>query len=335
MISRFFDKIKEKTASGSLYIGVTVMIVAYIAVLVCVNLYQLYSLNIKAQLICDTIADGAAVAGQITSGFDENLAKQKALDLYEANKTDGMEHSYSIAIERQESGQYAGCMKIEVSYRISSNAFGINFLNSFSNENANSHYIATAKATAIAKTHTFSGSWLRESFLYNNEQPFPVGIEPTNPGNRNKFWTSIFIGNYLSPKDNPIYSQGNDLCVRRLVYDYLMFHSVSDDVWKNNESLSDIYTAYNSNLSDSNSQWSRVNSDPEEILSHVNEGKPTLILCKYGEKYQCYIVSPEKNLEVGQIAVAYTNESSRANFEKIDWQDFCDTHSDIIIITTD
>lgn len=335
MMNVIRKKLCEKDANGTLYLGIVIMIVAFVVVLVCVNLFQMYTTHARAQLICDTIADGAAVAGQTTNGYFVDRAISAAEEIFQKNKIDGTLQNYSINItnDYDDNGQYTGYKLITVTYSLSTRAYGTSFLNNYSSNTLSSHYTANAKAVVKAKATIQQNTWITSSYALNPNAPLP--FPTTTPGARAGGYATWLIDYHLCPQQNTIYTLGGDHEAYCLLFDYLKCMAVPVEGWRNAASLRIMHNNYTSGIFDT-SIWTEMNN-PETIQMAADTGKPTIILCKENltGDYQCYIVVPQKNaIAPGHITVAYANWFKCSNYDVLDWNDFCSKHSNIIAITT-
>lgn len=323
-------KLKEKRASGSVYLGLVLMIVAFVAVLVCVNLFQLYGVHTKAQLISDTIADGAAVAGRVNLTFDESIAKEMAKQIFDANISENTDGSYTIDIseELDSWGRSTGYYLIKTSCTISANSYGHSFfLSSLGNDSEHkSSYTATANSTVRCKLAVTSDTYLKKSYYY--EKDAYLGFATTTSGNRFGGYVSWLIKYYLSPEYNPIYlsndSAFNSMCFLIDYYkcmdfetEYFAFDSIKE--------LHQRIKAYG--IGDAT-----LHSSATQIQMAADEGRPTVIVCRNKQNpeiYEFYVVVPQNAaLLPNQIVVAHANGYNQ-NYQIIDWNDFCSNHTEI------
>lgn len=335
MMSTIRKKLCEKDANGTIYLGIVIMIVAFVIVLVCVNLFQLYTTHTRAQLICDAIADGAAVAGQTSNGYFVDRAESAAEAIFQKNKIDGTLQNYSISItnEYDDRGQYTGYKFVTVTYSLSTRAYATSFLNNYSSNALSGHYTANAKAVVKAKATIQQNTWITSSYALNPNAP--LSFPTTVPGTRAGGYATWLIDYHLCPQINPIYTLGRDDDVYCLLFDYLKCMAVPVEDWRNAASIQIMHNNYTSGIFDT-SLWTETNS-PEALQMAADNGKPAIILCKENitGDYQCYIVVPQKNaIALGHIAVAYTNWFKCSNYDVLNWSDFCAEHSNIIAITT-
>lgn len=333
------NKLREKRGSGSVYFGIVLIIVAFIAMLVCINLFQLYGVHARAQLVSDTIADGAAIAGRTNLTFNESIAKEAAEEIFEANKQyipDNSSISYTIDISEELNSQGAstGYYIIKTSCTLSVDTYGHNFfLSSLGGEPTHkTKYRATENSTVRCKLAVASDTFLDESYYYDREAY--LGFATSTSGNRFGGYVSWLIKYYLSPEYNSIYLSNNtsfnSFCLlldyyKCMGYDieHFDFNSVKEFHWR---------------LSNYNNSGAHYYTSASQIQMAADQGKPTVIVCRNArssEIYEFYIVVPQNTtLLPNQIVVAHANGFNQ-NYQIIDWNEFCDQHTEIFAFSED
>lgn len=324
-------KLKEKRASGSVYLGLVLMLVAFVAVLVCVNLFQLYGIHTRAQLISDTIADGAAIAGCVNLTFDESIAKETAEQIFQANISENTNGSYTIEVneELDSWGQSTGYYIVKTTCTISAQSYGHSFfLSSLGNDSSHkSSYTATASSTVRCKLAVTSNSYLKKSYYY--EKDAYLDFATTTSKNRTGAYVSWLIKFYLSPEYNPIYlsndSAFNSMC---FLIDYYKCMGFETEYF----AFDSIKELHQRTKTFGIGNDATIHNTATSLQMAADEGKPTVILCRdkqNPEIYEFYVVVPQNNtLLPNQIVVAHANGYNQ-NYQIIDWNDFCSNHIEI------
>lgn len=181
----------------------------------CINLFQLYGKHAKTQLICDAIADGAAVAGLTPAGFDETRMKEAARKIAEYNGLTNMDYTIDVDDEKDKHGNYTGNKLITVDIRIRGDYYGSQYLG------LTNHFSIKAHSVVRAEVDVTNYSLLQTSY-YDISATTPPFVTTTQ-GTRNPFFNKWLIGYYLCPQHNPIYVSQNEVShAHKLLYDYLL-----------------------------------------------------------------------------------------------------------------
>lgn len=311
--------LRSRKASAAVYLGIAIMLVALVAIIVCINYYSLYSTHLKAQLICDTIADGAAIAGQTVSGYDEDKVREVAEKLFENNKMDGVQQTYTLEIKDVPN---ANEKLIVVEMKTEASFYGAKFLDIGELFNANTRSVVQVKYSVIADT------WIQESFYNrpNDKLTFAASIE----GNRNASYINWLVEYYLNPEKNPLYLfQNSAPRSHYLIYDYIKCMGLKPgdpktlSEWKNYFASQDAKDA----------GWI-VGADPTALQAEAELGKPVLIIqtMKDGTENFFIVVPQRQVLPEGYIAVAYANHGT-TNYKAMCWSDLLLDESSVIAVT--
>lgn len=331
---RITSLLSDKKASGSIYLGFMIMIVAFVAILVCVNLFQLYTLNTQVQIISDAIADGAASAGLTMFSFDETKMREAANEIFKYNDSiSGLDLNYSISVENEvdRNGHSTNNKLITVEVFGRKQAFNSGLIEAFTNADADNEYAAMGRAVVRAEVKTVENSWIDDTILKKPES-YELPFAPTEIGKRNANYVNWLVDYYLCPAYNPVYQKPETSVITRadwLLYDYLVCMGIPGmraDFGNFSHVLEDLIT---NQPSATFSNWVRF-ANVKDIQKNADAGKPTIIICEtlHGQ-WETYIVVPQKNtLQDGEIAVAYANEK-RSNYNVLNWNEFCKVHQNI------
>lgn len=331
--------IGNKHGSGSIYLGFMIMIIAFVAILVCINLFQLYTLNTQVQIISDAIADGSASAGLNMFSFDETRMRTAAERIFQENNKllDNAFLSYTIQTtnEKDKDGNITNNKLITVEVYGRTEAFNSGLISSFTRNNADSSYSAKARSVVRAEVKIIQNTWITETLLSKGEY-YELPFATTEYGKRNPNYTNWLIDYYLCPGYNPIYKKSEHSTITKanhLLYDYCKGMGIPGLVYgdfKNDLSiiLSDLKTNQYSGFG----TWTKFTS-ASTLQSNADAGRPTVIICetKLGQP-EAYIVVPQKNaLTTNQFAVAYANNTC-SNYEIKDWEEFHASHQFVFAI---
>lgn len=336
--------LKGKKAGAYIYLGAVFMIVGFIATLACMHFFEMYVSRTRAQLVCDTIADGAAVAGQSHIGFSISSAEAMAEELFERNVTDS-NASYDIEIvdETDSYGNPTGDKLVKVF--LTSTRYPI--LNGGLLKRA---YTVNANATVKVKV-TYDQDYVLELSYWGNRYYDSVPFATTTPGNRNPAYVSWLINFYLNPEFSILYQQGGTLEANNydnnsfFLFDYLRLmavdlgpdgrtYHVDDPVSGSNwssitpglpnfgafpgeSSTTTLRHEIETNGALPYPGWTREN-DIAAIQQKANEGKPAILFAMSGlrRRLHAYVVVPQNgSLPDGCVAVAYAdNIGQRSNY---------------------
>lgn len=284
----FISKIKNQRGSSSMMLCMSLTLLCCVAIIVVINLFQMYSLNIKAQTVCDSIADGAAVAGQNPTGFDRDAAKKVANDLVVANN---MGTAPVITFSEELSGGYpTGYELVTVNYKAKTRLYSAD---SFSVD----QFTVSGHSVVRAEVPNDAENWIPRSFFRESYREVP--FTTTGAGKRNPAYVTWFIKYYLCPQYNPVYqpsgvlSKGNEF-----IYDYLRCMGLSSteitplpsDQWLDYFVMS--------------GGW-HLETEVDAIKSAANSGQPVVMLSIQGYDLDMCAVVPETSLtKADEIATA-------------------------------
>lgn len=332
MLKSIRSIITNKQAGASVYLCVILMLMAFLVITICINVFQMYSVDVRAQLISDVIADGSAVAGQTPLGFDEARMLAAAETIFNSNNSiDDITLDYNISVaDELINGSPTGYKLITVTVSGRSNHYFTALIDFFksSNEETPQSFDVHAKSVVRAKVENSAASVLQQSYYEGGRHSLPaVDITTTAPGNRIASYSTWLIEYYLCPEFNPIYQPGLSATPKsgHLLLDYLKHmglysepHSAESILTGAGQAAFASY-AFNSNASASN------------IQAKANAGEVMFFVCRNAQTgaAEIYIVVPAKfDIGDGAIAVAYANQDTD-NYKIIDLDTFKTTHSDL------
>ena len=331
----FKSVLSSKRASGSIYLGFMIMIIAFVAILVCVNLFQLYTLNTQVQIISDAIADGSASAGLTMLSFDETKMRKAADDIFDYNNLPGLFMTYSISVENEidEEGTPTNNKLITVEVFGRKQAFNRGLISVFTNVVADNEYAAKGRSVVRAEVKTLENSWIEETLLKKPEN-YQLPFVPTEPKNRNANYVNWLIDYYLCPEYNPVYQKPDSAIFTRadwLLYDYITCMGITG-MSPEFRNFSYILEDLKTNQPTGFGSWTRFNN-AGDMQANAEQGKPTIIICETPLGLQeVYIIVPQKNrLQPGEFAAAYANNTN-SNYEVMQWDDFCATHQHVFAL---
>lgn len=346
-----FRLLKNKNAGAYIYLGAVFMIVGFIATLACMHFFEMYVSRTRAQLICDAIADGAAVAGQSHIGFSESRAESMANKLFAKNSASAdADFTMEIVDETDSHGNPTGDKLIKVYYTSTRDPI----LNGGLLRRA---YTVHANATVKVKITYEQQYVLSESYwgnAYYNSVPFAT----TTPGNRNPAYVSWLINFYLNPEYSEMYMQSWTNALNRdvnsfFLFDYFRLMAIDLGPGGVTCHIDDYTSLGNSGMPglpggsglpglgggtgtsggqtlrkeiENNGNlpfpgWTPV-SGAQNIQSIANTGKPVVIFTVGNSQrtMRAYVVVPQNgNLPDGCIAVAYFDEQGqKSNYEVYD-----------------
>ncbi len=325
--------LSSKEGSGTLYLGLAVLGLAFASVVFCVSLYQLYTYDMRAQLICDSIADAAAVAGQTPEGFDDSISKQTAKDVYNRNIVSlksGTRTQYTINIQDEKlyNGVKTGYKIITVHVSINSNALMAKLFKNSERLDSKATAVVRAKiVTSEVHWMNWTGYNMTISQFYRkaNDEGYPI-LDSRSP-----IYLKYIINSILHPSKNQTYDLLSPTGYEPIeeayfINDYLSFLKVVDFEKGMPEKIVpefvlDNYGAY--------AVWRR-SFDPVELQAAANEGKPVIVYIYNAEDdaYASYMVIPCQGIMPnGCIAVAYTNYTGRSNYDELQWSDLDNGHN--------
>lgn len=323
--------IANKRGSGSIYLGFMIMIIAFVAILVCVNLFQLYTLNTQVQVISDAIADGSASAGLTMFAFDETEMRLAAEKIFDYNNTlNGITLTYTIqAVEEKDSeGHTTNNKLITVEVLGRTEAFNSGLISAFTKNKHDDTYLAKGKSTVRAEVKVIQNTWITETLLKKGEL-YELPFATTDATNRNPNYTNWVIDYFLCPEYNPIYQKADNTSVTKanhFLYDYSMCMGIAGLVKSDFYDLSLILEDLKTNQFFGYGTWTHYSS-AAELQSNADTGRPTVIICetRHGQP-EVYVVVPQKNsISSNQVAVAYANNTN-SNYKIIEWNEFLSTH---------
>lgn len=332
MLKTIRAMVTNKQAGASVYLGVILMLIAFLVITICINTFQMYSVDVRAQLISDVIADGSAVAGQTPLGFDEVRMTAAAARIFSHNNTfDDITLAYEIsAADEIVDGSPTGYKLITVVVSGHSNHYFTAIIDFFNgdDEDAVQSFDVYAKSVVKAKVGNSASSVLQQSYYEGNRHNLPaVDITTTTPGNRITSYSTWLMEYYLCPEFNSIYQPGLSATPKsgHLLLDYLKHmglysepHSAESILTGPGQAAFASYT-FNSNASAS------------DIQAKANAGEVMFFVCRNTQTgaAEIYIVVPTKSdIDDGAIAVAYANQET-ANYKVINLEAFKTTHSDL------
>lgn len=334
MLKRFRSTLGNKQAGATVYLGVVLMLMAFLVITICINVFQMYSIDVRAQLISDAVADGSAVAGQTPLGFDDVRMRTAASKIFDLNNTlSDATLSYDIEVTDEiVDGSYTGYKLVTVTVSGYSNYFYTDIVDFFdgSDDTMSEAFSVNAKSVVKAKAETTITNTLSQSFYENGRHLLPdVGIITTTPGNRLASYTTWLIDFYLCPEYNPIYQSTSSGTSKNghLLLDYLKHMGLYSEPYSAESILTGPgRTAFSSYA---------VSGDitATEMQSKANSGEVVFIACRdVGTgAAEIYIVIPSKSaLEDNCIAVAFANTAAD-NYKIINYEDFKTTHTEISV----
>lgn len=204
----FLRKIRnEKRGNGIVCLSMVILILIFISVFVIINLLHLYLAKNKLQLVGDTIADGAAVAGLNPQGFSETDVIHMAHQILEKNRNNDSKQNpdymkmhiekINVKAEKDSDNQETGNYIVRVDMKATLGTLATNLLNL-----SDKTHIKTS-STVLVKPKEIHNMWLQSSFVWNQNDNVP--FTTTYPGKRNPQYVNWFIFNYLHPSENPLY----------------------------------------------------------------------------------------------------------------------------------
>lgn len=324
--------IGNKRAGVSIYLGVILMLIAFLVIAICINIFQMYSIDVRVQLICDVVADGSAIAGQTPLGFDEERTKMAADKIFGLNNTlSDAELDYEIQITDEViDGSPTGNKLVSVQVFGRSNYFYTEILDFFDGKSdvLAKTFSVSAKSVVKAIVKTEITSVLTESYFEGKRYQLPtVGIITTTPGNRLASYSTWLIDYYLCPEYNPIYQPSSPGAAKsgHFLLDYLKHMGLYSEPFSAESILSgDGQSFFLSYIA-------AFDTNAASIQSKANAGEVMFFACRNNESgaAELYIVVPAKtNLDEGCIAVAYANSETN-NYHVLKLDDFMATHSNV------
>ena len=144
--------ISNNRGGASVYFGVVLMLMSFLVIAICINTFQMYQSDVRAQLICDAIADGSAMAGETPIGFDKIRVYKAADEIFSYNcPDDSYEYQISIDAEYKE-GQPTGYQLITVVLKTRKNLFFTSIIDFFRRQDAMAkNYDIVARAVVRAE----------------------------------------------------------------------------------------------------------------------------------------------------------------------------------------
>lgn len=332
MASMIHKVLCNKKANATVYYCVVLMLMAFLVLTVCINIFRMYSMDVRIQLISDAISDGAAVYGQTPIGFDENRTIRAAEELFQINKLDGINLSYDITVDDEIiNGSNTGDKIVTVTVTGQADHIFTDFINFLSDPNNPAPGTFQIKAKSVVKVDVMveAGAALSQSYYEAGRHDLPLGdFITTTPGNRNASYITWLMEYYLSPEYNPIYQPDgvtNATKGGHLLLDYIKHMGLSAEPYSPESLVSGSGTAaYSSYSFDQNATAAQI----QEV---ADAGEIMFITCRDSASSdpEVYIVVPAKSiLETNEISVAYANKTTD-NYKVIDWDEFKATHTSI------
>lgn len=329
--------VANKRASGSIYLGFMIMIIAFVAILVCINLFQLYTLNTQVQVISDAIADGSASAGLTMFAFDETEMRLAADKIFQYNDTlNGVALNYTIRVvdEKDDEGHTTNNKLITVEVFGRTQAFNSGLISAFTKNQHDDTYLAKGKSTVRAEVKVIENTWITETLL-NKGELYELPFATTDVNSRNPNYTNWVIDYFLCPQYNPIYQKAENTSITKanhFLYDYSKCMGIAGLVNGDFYDLSGILSDLKTNQFHGYGTWTHYSS-AADLQANADAGRPTVIICetRYGQP-EVYVVVPQKNaISSTQVAVAYANNTN-SNYEVIEWNYFLSTHQHVFAL---
>lgn len=332
MFVRIRSVLCNKKAGASVYLGVVLMLLAFVVVTICINVFQMYSMDLQAQLISDCIADGAAIAGQTPLGFDESRALSAAQEIFDYNNCiQNNTYIFNITItDETANGIATGDKLISVTVSGQSNYVFADILKSFTDdaETINEDFAVRATSVVKAEAENAITSILMQSYFIGGRYEIPVvDIPTTSPGNRLSSYPTWLINYYLCPEYNSIYQPVGESKAGHFLLDYLKHMGVYSRPYTAEQILTGDGANFFATYSISET------THPTQIQAKANAGEIVFIVCRDAatSEAEIYIVVPSHDqLSQSQITVAYANRETD-NYKIIEWADFQNTHTNIKI----
>lgn len=329
--------VANKRASGSIYLGFMIMIIAFVAILVCINLFQLYTLNTQVQVISDAIADGSASAGLTMFAFDETEMRLAADKIFQYNDTlNGVALNYTIQVvdEKDDEGHTTNNKLITVEVFGRTQAFNSGLISAFTKNQHDDTYLAKGKSIVRAEVKVIENTWITETLL-NKGELYELPFATTDVNSRNPNYTNWVIDYFLCPQYNPIYQKAENTSITKanhFLYDYSKCMGIAGLVNGDFYDLSGILSDLKTNQFHGYGTWTHYSS-AADLQANADAGRPTVIICetRYGQP-EVYVVVPQKNaISSTQVAVAYANNTN-SNYEVIEWNYFLSTHQHVFAL---
>ena len=297
-----FKAINWEAGNGSIIMGTVTMMLAFLSIIVIIEIFNIQFTHTKTQMLTDVIADGTAVAGNTYGGFDESRMEAVAQTLVERNGVaDDISYTIIAEPERDELGQSTGNTIVTATVEATKE----HLISGLLNEDT---FTIQTSAEVWVGMKIGGGGWLDSSLAVN---PVPLPFETTQPGSRSGAYVTWFMNYYLVPDSNPVYDSSIYDVGSYLLHDYLVCMGFGD-VYPY-RSTAEWYTLFSS----SPSGWTKATS-LSEIQASANNGKPVVMFFTNdsGVKDICLVVPTQGVVEHNQIATAHAGQSNW-NYKRI------------------
>lgn len=319
-------KINWKSGSGSTYLGVVMMLVAFTFIIVSLNLNRLYFMGVKTQVVIDAVVDGAAIAGSSEFGFDESAMQNAANDLVNYNQIAGVNTDYTLNVEDEYDlrGNPTGNKIISGSLNLTEKYYMPQYLS------LADRFQTSRSAIVHVTVKTTSDGWIQSSYYHTPHATLP--FYSTSEGHRNPAYVSWFIENYLNPQHNSIYKPSiTTTHGHEFLFDYLKCMGLD-----NNTPRTLLFWRFYL-FSAERDGWTRYPIQAtRDIQQAANEGKAVIItqVTNDGET-AIYVVVPETTMpQEGCVATA-TVGVENWNYKYINLSELKENSRSIIITVHD
>ena len=308
--------IKWKEGSGSILIGVVILLLGFTATVVILEMFNLYYTQTKTQTLTDAIADGSAIAGNLPSGFDEQEMRDVANELITKNNASSSITYIDFVVmpEIDGNGNTTGNTMVQTDLKVTEEYYFPTFIN------YNDRFEVSASAIVRAEAPTNANGFISVSFAQNPSLTLPFAT--TTEQNRLSAYVTYFIEYYLCPEYNELYQTTTGLTKGHLfIQDYMKCMGLGIQP-KNNPTELEGY--FNSQTNG----WKKT-TNISELMNFANSGKASILIAKNksnSNDITFYVVVPQRGyLENSHIPIA-TVGTKNTNYEHIDYEELKTTH---------
>lgn len=301
-----------KSGSGSTYLGIVVLLICFVASIVIMERFNLFYTQTKAQVIADSVSDGAALAGVNVGGFNSNDMKDMAYDIIDANKVDNASLTYDIQVENEydKRGVPNGNKLVTVNTEITKKYFVPNYLS------YGDRFKVSATAVVRVEAPSTYNAFLYQSFYTNKNMTLPFATSSIN--HRDDGYVTWFINYYLSPEYNDLYKgRFGNTYTEHFITDYMVCMGFNKTEcyqhghggWKN----------YLSSAQASTDGWFKI-SNLSKAQQYADKGY-AVVLVKSESPSLSVVIPKQGNISSNEICIAYADQNNsnctRVSFSEI------------------